>query len=61
MSTPDTDQVRARLEEIRLALESLEGLARSPREEAIATEGRQALRKLEGWLLAEPEPGQRAA
>jgi hypothetical protein len=61
MSTPDADAVRSRLIALRLAMESLEGLARSPREEKIAAEGRQALQELEAWLLAESEAGERAA
>lgn len=61
MSTADADRVRSRLEALRLAIESLEGLARSPREEMIAAEGRQALRELEEWLLAQRQTGERAA
>jgi hypothetical protein len=61
MSTADADRVRSRLEALRLAMESLEGLARSPREETIAAEGRQALQELEAWLLDESKPGERAA
>lgn len=61
MLLPDPEQVRSRLKAIRLAIDSLEGLARSPREEAIAAEARQAMQEIEPWLLAVSERGGRAA
>lgn len=59
MPLPDTNAVRACLHAIELAIDNLEGLARSPREESIAEEARQAFKEIKQLLLT--REGERAA